>query len=72
MDWVFKFKERIKESRIESGYSMRAFAEKLGVSLQSVYKWESKKNKFLPNIDHLIELCRVTGKTPNWLLTGKE
>jgi len=62
--------QRISEKRKELGLSQEALGEKLGVSRQSIYKWESDAS--LPDIDKLISLSRLFGVTVGWLLGVEE
>lgn len=62
--------ERIAEKRKENGLSQEALGEELGVSRQSVYKWESGST--LPEIDKLIAMSRLFGVTTGWLLGVEE
>jgi len=58
--------DRIKERRIELGYSLRTMASILGVAHTCVYKWESGQR---PNISYrtLKELSRVLQCDPSYL-----
>lgn len=62
--------ERIAEKRKENGLSQEALGEELGVSRQSVYKWESGSD--LPEIEKLIAMSRLFGVTIGWLLGVEE
>lgn len=62
--------QRISQKRKEQGLSQEALGEALGVSRQSVYKWESGST--LPEIDKLIALSRLFGVTIGWLLGVEE
>ena len=62
--------ERIAEKRKEHGLSQEALGEELGVSRQSVYKWES--GSALPEIEKLIAMSRLFGVTIGWLLGVEE
>lgn len=62
--------QRISQKRKEQGLSQEALGEALGVSRQSVYKWESDST--LPEIDKLIALSRLFGVTIGWLLGVEE
>lgn len=62
--------QRISQKRKERGLSQEALGEALGVSRQSVYKWESDSS--LPEIDKLIALSRLFGVTIGWLLGVEE
>ena len=62
--------ERIARKRKEQRLSQEALGETLGVSRQSVYKWES--GSALPEIDKLIAMSRLFGVTIGWLLGVEE
>lgn len=61
--------QRIAQKRKELGLSQEALGEELGVSRQSIYKWES--DSALPEIDKFIALSRLFGVSVGWLL-GQE
>jgi transcriptional regulator with XRE-family HTH domain len=61
--------ERISIHRKEMNLSQEALGEKLGVSRQAVYKWESDLS--LPDSNNLIELSKIFNISLNELL-GKE
>ena len=48
---------KIKEFRQKNNYTQRYLAYKIGVSQQSVVKWEQGKS--IPNIVHLIKLAHL-------------
>ena len=58
--------QRIAQQRKELGLSQEALGDQLGVSRQSIYKWES--DTALPEIDKLIALSRLFGVSVGWLL----
>ena len=58
--------QRIAQKRKEQGLSQEALGERLGVSRQSIYKWES--DAALPEIDKLVALAKLFGVTVGWLL----
>ena len=58
--------QRIAQKRKELGLSQEALGDKLGVSRQSIYKWES--DSALPEIDKLIALSRLFGVSVGWVL----
>lgn len=62
--------QRIAQKRKEKNLSQEALGEQLGVSRQSIYKWES--DAALPEIDKLISLSRLFGVTVGWLLGVEE
>lgn len=58
--------QRIALKRKELGLSQEALGEHLGVSRQSIYKWES--DTVLPEVDKLIALSRLFSVSVGWLL----
>ena len=62
--------QRIAQKRKEPGLSQEALGDRLGVSRQSIYKWES--DSALPEIDKLIALSKLFGVTVGWLLGMEE
>ena len=58
--------QRIAAKRSKLGMSQSALGEQLGVSRQSVFKWES--DAAIPEIDKLITLSRLFGVSVDWLL----
>ena len=62
--------QRIAQKRKEQGLSQEALGERLGVSRQSIYKWES--DAALPEIDKLVALAKLFGVTVGWLLGVEE
>ena len=62
--------QRVAQKRKEQGLSQEALGEALGVSRQSVYKWES--DNALPDIDKLITMSKLFGVTIGWLLGVEE
>ena len=58
--------QRVGQKRKELGLSQEALGEQLGVSRQSIYKWES--DAAVPEIDKLIALSRLFGVSVGWLL----
>lgn len=57
---------RLQQLRKENGYSQEVLAEKLGLSRQSVSKWERGESS--PEIDNLIALSKIYGMTVDELL----
>ena len=62
--------QRIAQKRKEQGLSQEALGNQLGVSRQSIYKWES--DAALPEIDKLIALSRLFSVSVGWLLGVEE
>lgn len=61
--------QRIARKRKELGLSQEGLGEKLGVSRQAIYKWES--DAALPEIEKLVNLSREFSVSVGWLL-GEE
>ena len=61
---------RVARKRKELGLSQEALGEKLGVSRQSIYKWES--DGALPEVEKLVALSRLFGVSVGWLLGVEE
>ena len=62
--------DKILNLRKEHGLSQEAFAEKLGVSRQSVSKWES--GSAMPDIDKIVAISELFGVTTDYLLKKDE
>ena len=62
--------ERIARKRKELGLSQEALGERLGVSRQAIYKWESDAS--LPEIEKLIALSGIFSVPVGWLLGVEE
>lgn len=62
--------QRIAQKRKELGLSQEGLGEQLGVSRQSIYKWES--DAALPEVEKLITLSRIFGVSVGWLLGVEE
>ena len=62
--------DRIAKYRRNQGLSQEELAEKLGISRQSVSKWE--RNESLPEADKIPLLAQVFSITTDELLTGGE
>lgn len=58
--------QRIAQKRKELGLSQEALGEQLGVSRQSIYKWEADSS--LPEIEKLIALSGLFSVSVGWLL----
>lgn len=62
---------RLQQLRKMNGYSQEVLAEKLGISRQSVSKWERAESA--PEIDNLIALSKIYGMTVDEILdTGSD
>lgn len=61
--------QRIVRLRTQAGLSQDALAEQLGVSRQSVSKWETDGS--VPDLDRLVKLSKVFGVTLDELVKGE-
>ncbi len=62
--------QRISAKRRERELSQESLGETLGVSRQSIYKWESDSS--LPEIEKLVAMSRLFGVSVGWLLGVEE
>ncbi len=62
--------QRIQKLRADASLSQEAFASMLGVSRQSVSKWE--QDKAFPDMDKLALICEKFGVSCDWLILGEE
>ena len=62
--------QRIAQNRKNLGLSQEALGERLGVSRQSIYKWES--DAALPEVEKLVQLSSQFGVSVGWLLGVEE
>lgn len=60
------FAEKLKEARSKKGVSQEELAEMVGVSRQSVSKWESKE--CYPKLETLMEVVSALEISMDWLL----
>ena len=58
--------EKIMEERKKNGWSQEELAEKLGVSRQSVSKWESAQS--VPDLQRILEMSRLFNVSTDYLL----
>ena len=61
--------ENIALRRRSAGLSQEALAGQLGVSRQAVSRWET--NESLPDMEKVVQLCRVLGVSADELLLDK-
>ena len=64
------FGERLLEYRNCKGLSQEKLAEKVGVTRQTVSKWET--NQSVPDFDKILPLCEALGLTTEELITGEK
>ncbi len=65
-----KINEKIYSLRKEHHLSQEELADKIGVSRQTVSKWELGES--CPDFDKIVPLCEVFGITSDELLTDKK
>lgn len=70
MDEIVTVGHRIAQKRKELSLSQEALGEKVGVSRQAIYKWESDAS--LPEIEKLVALSRIFNVSVGWLLGVEE
>ena len=58
--------DKIMNERKRNGWSQEELADKLGVSRQSVSKWESAQS--VPDLNRIIKLAEIFGVTTDYLL----
>ena len=58
--------DKIIEERKHNGWSQEELADKLGVSRQSVSKWEGAQS--IPDINRIIQMAEIFGVTTDYLL----
>ena len=64
------FGERLLEYRTHEGLSQEKLAEKVGVTRQTVSKWET--NQSVPDFDKIIPLCEALGISTEELIKGEK
>ena len=58
--------DKIVSLRKRAGWSQEELAEKLGVTRQSVSKWEGAQS--VPDMDKVVSMSRLFGVTTDYLL----
>ncbi len=61
---------RIKELRYNKGIKVRDIVECIGVSENSVMKWQ--RGDCLPSPDNMFLLCKMLGTTMEYVIAGEE
>lgn len=61
-----KFSEKIMKLRRQKGLSQEEFANKLNVSRQAIYKWETEQS--VPDIKNVQEICKIFNVSIEYLL----
>ena len=62
--------EKIFMLRTQAGYSQEEFAEFIGVSRQSVSKWET--SSVMPDTEYVVKICKLLRITTDQLLVKEE
>ncbi len=62
--------EKIMDERKKNGWSQEELADKLGVSRQSVSKWESAQS--VPDLQRILEMSKLFGVSTDYLLKDNE
>lgn len=65
-----KLSEKIMDLRKKNGWSQEELGERLGVSRQSISKWESEQS--LPELDKILLMSKLFGVTTDYLLKEEE
>lgn len=65
----FVIGHRIREFRLASGLTLKAFASKIGISQGSMSDIENGKTK--PSANTVVSIVQTTGINPSWLLVGE-
>ena len=61
--------DKIIEERKRNGWSQEDLAEKLGVSRQSVSKWEGAQS--VPDLNRILQMAELFGVTTDYLLKNE-
>lgn len=67
---MMTFGERLFGYRTNIGMSQEKLAEKIGVSRQTISKWET--NQSTPDFDKILPLCEILGITTEELIKGEK
>ena len=57
---------KIKQLRYKAGLTQEQLASKLGISAQSISKWEGAQS--VPDLEKILKLCEVFGVSTDYLL----
>ncbi len=60
------FGQRLKNLRRDAGFSQSDLSDRIGVSIQSISKWENDNT--MPDISQIVPLAAVLGVSTDWLL----
>ncbi len=67
---IMDFRERLIVLREEKGLSQQQFADRLGVSRQTIFRWESGKS--VPSAAQIKNICSEFGLDANEFLSGEK
>ena len=67
---IIEFGKRIRELRHKAGMSQEQLAEKFGVSVQAVSKWECSQS--YPDVELMRDIAGTFGVTVDYLLNGEQ
>ncbi len=67
---IMNLGNKLLNLRKKEGLSQEEVADRLGVSRQTISKWETDQS--LPDFDKILPLCNLYNITANELLTGRE
>ena len=62
--------DKIIDERKKNGWSQEELADRLGVSRQSVSKWESAQS--VPDLQRILEMSKIFGVSTDYLLKDEE
>ena len=62
------FADKLIQLRKKSGWSQEELAEQMGVSRQSISKWEGAQS--IPDLEKIIRLAKLFSVSTDYLLTG--
>lgn len=65
MNNVKIFSDRLKELRKESGLTLIELSEKIGVSTNTISRWERQER--IPNLEHLVILSKFFQVSTDYL-----
>ncbi len=63
---MIEFSRRLKELRIENGFTQQSIAEKLGIKQQSYARYEIGSGE--PSLQTLVYITKIFGVTSDYLL----
>lgn len=70
MNYVYQARRILKKLRTENNLSQEKLGEKLGISRQSISKWE--QGNAVPNIENIMKLAKLYNVSVDSILNGEE